>query len=237
MFDNLSKLNLNLPLVICLVVVGFIVDIIFIIFDGKNSHVLATVLKGMASLFFVLLGAYCITVVGFNFTTVLVIIGLILGLIGDVFLHLKNCVNKSLETPIFVVGTCSFMLGHFAYIVALALAGGTNCLIAFGVSAILYALVAIPSLKVMNAPKNLLRLGEVYIGVVVYMFSLSLVRFVRDVSEYNLLFMIGALLFTTSDVILCHQMFGTKKFKYMSQTLLILYYTAQMLIAFSCLLY
>lgn len=74
-------------ILICLI--GLLVDIWFIKteYDGKMSK--ATVLKGLASAFFVLLGALCYAENRTGFGR-LILSGLILGMVGDIFLNLRS---------------------------------------------------------------------------------------------------------------------------------------------------
>ena len=72
----------------CFIILGFILQALFIKTEHDQKYVLADILKGSASLMFVLVGyyAYLYTNNAFNKTF---LIGLIFGMIGDILLNLR----------------------------------------------------------------------------------------------------------------------------------------------------
>ncbi len=99
----------------CLAVLGIAIDIWFIKTEYAGKMVKATVFKGLASLTFVSLGIYAYIRVPSRFG-LLIVIGLILGLIGDVLLNLRNVLRGAASRKIFALGIFSFVCGHFLYI-------------------------------------------------------------------------------------------------------------------------
>ena len=91
---------------------GLAVDVWFIKTEYAGKMAKATLLKGAASFFFVVLGLVCYAAQKTDFGR-LVLIGLILGLVGDVFLNLRNQFTGGKSMKIFAVGILAFLSGHF----------------------------------------------------------------------------------------------------------------------------
>ena len=100
------------------------------------------------------------------------LIGLILGLVGDVFLNLRNQVTGGKSMKIFAVGILAFLSGHFLYIAALIGRSPAIILPALIATAVLSALAIPPLMKRITAPSAGLKIfGYVYLVVVIAMFS------------------------------------------------------------------
>lgn len=221
-------------ILICLI--GLLVDIWFIKteYDGKMSK--ATVLKGLASAFFVLLGALCYAENRTGFGR-LILSGLILGMVGDIFLNLRSQFSGAASQKVFAVGILAFLSGHFLYIAALITQNAAIVLPALLTAGILSILAIPPLMKRITAPSRGLKLfGYVYLVIVIAMFSCAAVLFIRDSAQLlTTLFAIGGLLFVVSDFIMIYYSFG-KKIKPLRAINLLSYYAAQLLIAL-CILY
>ena len=221
-------------ILICLI--GLLVDIWFIKteYDGKMSK--ATVLKGLASAFFVLLGARCYAENRTGFGR-LILSGLILGMVGDIFLNLRSQFSGAASQKVFAVGILAFLSGHFLYIAALITQNAAIVLPALLTAGILSILAIPPLMKRITAPSRGLKLfGYVYLVIVIAMFSCAAVLFIRDSAQLlTTLFAIGGLLFVVSDFIMIYYSFG-KKIKPLRAINLLSYYAAQLLIAL-CILY
>ena len=221
-------------ILICLI--GLMVDIWFIKteYDGKMSK--ATVLKGLASAFFVLLGALCYAENRTGFGR-LILSGLILGMVGDIFLNLRSQFSGAASQKVFAVGILAFLSGHFLYIAALITQNAAIVLPALLTAGILSILAIPPLMERITAPSRGLKLfGYVYLVIVIAMFSCAAVLFIRDSAQLlTTLFAIGGLLFVVSDFIMIYYSFG-KKIKPLRAINLLSYYAAQLLIAL-CILY
>ena len=221
-------------ILICLI--GLLVDIWFIKteYDGKMSK--ATVLKGLASAFFVLLGALCYAENRTGFGR-LILSGLILGMVGDIFLNLRSQFSGAASQKVFAVGSLAFLSGHFLYIAALITQNAAIVLPALLTAGILSILAIPPLMERITAPSRGLKLfGYVYLVIVIAMFSCAAVLFIRDSAQLlTTLFAIGGLLFVVSDFIMIYYSFG-KKIKPLRAINLLSYYAAQLLIAL-CILY
>ncbi len=155
-----------------------------------------------------------------------VLIGLILGLVGDVCLGLPGLTA-------FRVGLVAFLAGHILYILAFAILtrrmdwiSPVNILI-IAISGCIY-LWLLPHLGNMLVPVTF------YIIVISVMVAGAWAAFrnpgVRRLGAWFIL--VGAVLFYVSDIFVAHQRFVMEQF-YTRLIGLPLYYTAQFLLAFS----
>ena len=131
--------------------VGLAVDVWFIKTEYAGKMAKATLLKGAASFFFVVLGIVCYAAQKTDFGR-LVLIGLILGLVGDVFLNLRNQFTGGKSMKIFAVGILAFLSGHFLYIAALIGRSPAIILPALIATAVLSALAIPPLMKASPRP-------------------------------------------------------------------------------------
>jgi uncharacterized membrane protein YhhN len=218
----------------CLAVLGIAIDIWFIKTEYAGKMVKATVYKGLASLTFVSLGIYAYIRVPSRFG-LLIVIGLILGLIGDVLLNLRNVLRGAASRKIFALGIFSFVCGHFLYIAALIGRNTDIILISLIVTAVASAVLIRPLMTRITAPsKGLEIFGYVYLAIVIGMSSCAEVLLYKEVSPLTILFFFGGLLFMVSDFIMIYYSFG-KKIKPLRAINLLAYFVGQVLIATSIL--
>ncbi len=118
-----------------LAVIGLCVDIIFIRSELAGKLGLATILKGTASAFFVAFGAVCYANVPSSFG-LLILIGLVLGMIGDILLNLRNQFSGGASMKVFALGVLAFLAGHILYIAALVQACSAMVLVAVVMTAV-----------------------------------------------------------------------------------------------------
>lgn len=215
---------------ICLV--GLAIDIWFIKSEYAGKMGKATLLKGLASLAFVILGALCLSISRSAFGR-LIFIGLVLGMVGDVFLNLRNQFSGGKSMKIFAVGILAFLSGHFLYIAALIKSCSAIVLPALIITALISVCAIPPLMKRITAPSKGLKIfGYVYLVVVIAMFSCALMVLIKTGAAIaNVLFAIGGLLFMVSDFIMIYYSFG-KKIKPLRAINLLSYYVGQLLIAF-----
>ena len=218
-----------------LCVVGLAADIWFIKTEYAGKMGKATVLKGLASLFFVILGLVCYVPSPTPFGR-LIVIGLVLGLLGDVLLNMRNLYEGKKSMKVFALGILAFLSGHFLYIAAL-LGRDISILVPAALMTAVLTLLAVPPLmKRITAPSKGLRIfGWVYLIIVIYMFSCSaMLLYNIGANALTLLFAAGGLLFMVSDFIMIYYSFG-KKIKPLRAINLLSYYVGQLLIAVSIL--
>ena len=216
-----------------LCVIGFAIQIAFILVENKKKYVPAVILKGSAALVFIIIGVLSAQLASNPSFAKLVVIGLILGGIGDVLLNLRFVFEKNGQ-KIFLLGIAAFLSGHIMYLAALFLL--SNNLL---VSLICGAVAAVLLLrwifsKIGEVQKAFKIFGCVYIGAIVLMTAAAIGNLVSNPGSTGaLLYVIGAVLFTASDVIMIFNTFGsTQKFS-MRAANLSLYYLGQLLIAIS----
>lgn len=221
-----------MALPICLIsLVGLMVDIWFIKTEYAGKMAKATLLKGIASLFFVLLGAFCYLNQPSSFGK-LILIGLILGMVGDIFLNLRNQFTGGASMKVFAVGILAFLSGHFLYIAALIQRSAAIVPLAL-ILTVVIAVLSIPQLmKRVTAPNMGLKIfGYVYLVIVIAMFSSATALWVKTATEaLTVVFSIGALLFMVSDFIMIYYTFG-RKIKPLRAINLLCYYVGQLMIA------
>ena len=202
----------------------------FLYTEGKKQYVSAVVLKGLASLCFVLLG-----ILNSPGTQVakLIVIGLILGCIADVLLNLRM-VFKEKGQLIFLVGILVFLAGHILYLAAV-LPLCANKLVCVIIGVVLTALLMVWLLKQITAKPVFKIFGVVYIGAIMLLNCAAIWNLIAAPSLFTGLFAVGSVLFLVSDIVLILNTFGGKTKQSLRITNICLYYAGQILIAMSLL--
>lgn len=225
----------NLLPILLLAVIGLIIDCIFIKSEYAGEMLKATVLKGLAAAFFVAIGVYCYVSNVAN-GGLLIVLGLLFGMIGDIFLNMRNLYQGGKSNKIFAIGILAFLIGHFLYIAFLI-----NATRVIGITIILTIVIAVitipPLMKRITAPSKGLKIfGYVYLTIVICMFSCAVTMIVvNKVSALTVTFLVGAFLFLISDFIMIYYSFG-KKIKPLRAINLLAYYVGQLLIAYCIML-
>ena len=205
---------------------------VFIFVEKAKSYLVADVIKGVASCFFVLLG-----VLGALRSTEpalarLVVAGLVLGAVADVLLNLRYVYEGSKGQMAFLAGILVFLAGHVAYIVA-CMPYSPHPAIAFVLGAVLAAVLLYWIFGRIEAKLSFKVFGVFYIGVITVLNCLALVVLVGSPCAHWVVFLCGTLLFLVSDVILILNTFGPTQSFLMRIANLMLYYMGQLLIALS----
>lgn len=219
-----------------IVVIGILVDVWFIRTEYAGKMKEAVILKGAASFFFVLLGFVSWLEVRSTFAT-LVLVGLFLGMLGDIFLNMRNLYTGGKSMKVFALGILFFLSGHFLYIAALLHESPKIVCSALLLTAVLSALAIPPLMKRVTAPsRGLKAFGWVYLVVVIAMFSSAFMLLVGSGAECGeIVFTIGALLFVVSDFIMIYYSFA-RKIRPLRAVNLLSYYIGQILIALTIIL-
>ena len=201
----------------------------FIVFEHLGQHKTGVILKGAASLVFVILGILGATMAKDKGYATMVVVGLSMGCIADVLLNLRF-VFKERERLIFMAGSSVFLLGHVCYLVANV--PRCNIVILFLVLGVaLTGLLMWWIFKHITASFAEKVFGVVYVGAVVVLSCVALGALISSPSTQALLFLVGALLFLASDVVLILNTFGSVFLFSLRIANLVLYYSAQLLIA------
>lgn len=221
---------------IYIVVVGCLLQAAFICFEYADKLVHALILKGFASLGFVLLGVIFLSVTQDMTFGWLVAVGLAFGAIGDILLSARSLL-KSGGQSMFMAGIGAFFTGHLLYIAALLSRGISALFIGVPVCAAASILLIPFLLKRIEISGKLKTFGVTYMSLIFLMAGCAAGLLVfAPFSTGHLLFAAGAALFTLSDVILVFHLFGRKKHGSFRALNLSSYYAGQILIALSLLL-
>ena len=201
---------------------------VFLWRESRKYYVQAVILKGLASLCFVILGVICSS--GSHLEK-LVVVGPILGCIADVMLNLRF-VFKEKGQLIFLVGILVFLSGHILYLAAiLPLCGSRTLCIILGV--VLTALLMVWIFKQITAKMAFKIFGVFYIGAIMLLNCVALGNLIGSPSAFTWLFAAGALFFLVSDIVLILNTFGSETKQSLRCTNIGLYYIGQLLIALS----
>ena len=218
------------PLIYGLIIIGILLQALFIKVEHEEKYLLADILKGSASLMFVLVGYIAYQTVN-NVSNRQLLIGLVFGMIGDILLNLRYVFPKQGQ-KIFLAGILSFLIGHIMYLVAL-IPQARHLWLFVLIGAVCAACLLAYIFKTMEVKKAFKIFGVFYLGAVFIMCSIAIGIAIFAPSPRSIVFAIGAVLFTASDVVLIFNTFsGVTRFS-LRITNLSLYYIGQMLIAIS----
>lgn len=215
---------------ICLVLAA-----IFIGIERSERYVAADVIKGMASLIFVMLGFLSAGEAGANADPTyinLILAGLFVGAVADVVLNLRYVFEGNKGKLAFLVGIAIFMVGHILYLFAV-LRVCSMPLLFVGVGLVLTGALMMWIFQRIEAAAAFKVLGVFYVGAITVMNSVAFGALITTPNAHSGMFLVGALLFLLSDIILIINTFGKEKRFTWRVANLMLYYIAQLLIALS----
>ena len=198
--------------------------------EKKENYMGAVILKGMASLCFVLVG---VMAGNGGQLAKLIVTGLLLGCIADVLLNLRWVFPKKGQL-IFLVGILVFLGGHVVYLAAV-LPMADNWAVCVVVGVVLTALLMKWIFSKITAKKAFKIFGVFYLGAIMLLNCVAVSNLMTAPSAFTGLFAAGALLFLISDIVLILNTFGPKSKFSLRVTNLSLYYIGQLLIAWSML--
>ena len=213
-----------------------IITVIFCWIRSEKATYYSLTLKTLASICFILSAGFAMRTVGTSTIGILIIVGMIFGLFGDIILDLKVMYPEK-NDALFLSGTASFAVGHVFYFVAALLlnieSNPSSIAWAIPVALVLAALV---TLGIMFSSKKMgMDFGKVKWAVISYSVILSFMLFYTIfVAIYNPMFWIfaaGMFVFLFSDLILSMQYFGGKSQKVFIYINHIAYYLAQVMFA------
>ncbi len=211
---------------LCLGIVG-----LFVYVEKNKKYVLADVLKGLASLMFVLLGylssKFCFDATFSN----KILVGLFLGFVADILLNLRYVFKKKGQL-VFLIGILVFLAGHISYLLALV-SKVNDYSIGLWIGIILTMGTMFLILRVIQANLVFKIFGVFYLASVMMMTCVAWLGMIENFSNAAFLFALGASLFLISDIVLILNTFRTKSNFSMRITNITLYYIGQLLIALS----
>ncbi|MBO5935278.1 MAG: hypothetical protein J6Q94_07290 [Clostridia bacterium] len=219
---------------------GIVATIAFLVKRVKEGGVKAAMLKAFASTLFVATGvAAASTVIGYRISIALfVVMGLVMGLMGDIWLDLKWVYPETNDTYTFA-GFGSFMIGHFFYLAGLFIHYADFTKPLYIVIPAVIALLLGGGVVILEKPMKMVY-GKFKAITGVYGFVLGFMTFLsgslalmHNFKEMTLNFMfVGGVLFLLSDLILSGTYFGEGKRRPVDiVTNHVAYYAAQFVIA------
>lgn len=198
--------------------------------EKKENYMGAVILKGLASLCFVLVG---VMAGNGGQLAKLIVTGLLLGCVADVLLNLRWVFPKKGQL-LFLVGILVFLGGHVVYLAAV-LPMADNWAVCVVVGVVLTALLMKWIFPKITAKKAFKIFGVFYLGAIMLLNCVAVSNLMTAPSAFTGLFAAGALLFLISDIVLILNTFGPKSKFSLRVTNLSLYYIGQLLIAWSML--
>ena len=200
----------------------------FLFQERRERYVPAVVLKGLASVCFVILGIL------FSPGTLLakrIVCGLILGCIADVLLNLRYVVGEKGQL-VFLLGILVFLSGHILYLAAVA-GLRANWPVCLAVGAVLTALLMAWIFRRITAKPAFKIFGVFYLGAIMLLNCVAAGNLIANPSAFTGLFAAGAVFFLVSDIVLILNTFGSETRQSLRVTNVSLYYVGQLLIALS----
>ena len=212
----------------CLVPLCLCFAAVFLRQESKKNFVPAVILKGLASVCFVILG---FQLSDGSPAASLITTGLLLGCIADILLNLRLVFPKKGQL-IFLIGIVVFLTGHILYLAAI-LRGAAHWPLCVAAGIILTALLMAWIFRRITAKPAFKIFGVIYIGAVVLLNCVAIGNLITAPSVFNAVFTAGALLFLASDIVLILNTFGKETKQSLRITNISLYYLGQLLIALS----
>ena len=212
---------------LCLVVAG-----IFIVVERAGYYLAADIIKGVASAIFVVVGVLGALQAGNTTYARIVVAGLTLGAVADVFLNLRYVLPDKKGQLVFLVGILVFFLGHVVYVVALA----PRCpaFIPCAVIGIVLGILLIIWIFSQIAAKLVFKIfGVFYLCTICVMNVVAIGVLLGAPSTDAAFFVGGAILFLVSDILLILNTFGAEQKFSRRVANLMLYYLGQLMIALS----
>ena len=236
--------NIGFYLSIACIILGLIFLVVYIVEKCRGYSAKMVILKSRASLCFVACGLCGMLFKDVGLFSVLMIMGLVFGFAGDIWLDLKLIAGEN-ERRYTYVGFRSFMAGHACYIIAIMATFGGFVKPVFPVCAIILGII-VGLLIIFIGEKTGLVFGEYKLISSIYsciVFSMAFLAGAYTLQNgfsniSSLLIFIAGILFAISDIILSQMYFGENndtKFRIAMNNLL--YYIAQFVIAMSVVLY
>ena len=215
-----------------IVAIGFIIDIVFIVHDDTKHDAYSILYKTLASLSFVILAWYLTITVNNSLQAKLILYSLIVDLLGDFFLILRN-VTKTKKDLVFVLGTLFFFIGHI-FLMAMLYANNPNVLVkSLIVSVIIILIFGIYFLKKMEAKKAFKIMGSIYLFFIIYILVYCFLSYIDTRTNFDIAFMFGYFLFAISDIILMVYKFTKNPSAVLQPIYRLSYFISQVLIAMS----
>lgn len=226
-------MNIKLTLMIC---VCALCAAVFTIRRSFKKDVISLLLKTLSSICFVILG-FCACLWAGNFQRAgILIIGLVFGMLGDIFLDLKY-IDIPNSTAYTAAGFAAFIFGHVFYITFILnhtpqLETQKIIAVVIGILGGILIYITPKLMKLDYGPFRLL--SSFYAAILIFITVYAVFKAIMNTTYFTILFAIGLVCFLLSDLILSQIYFGENKDKpAISAANHALYYIAQIMIAAS----
>lgn len=172
-----------------------------------------------------------------NIIMYIIMIGLLCGLIGDIFLGIRTLLNTH-NTSLFIIGITFFTLGHISYIIS-SLCNYNNFYLKDYIFIVIFMLVILSLVKAIkfNFQKTII-VNYTYISLSSLLLAFTFLNYLYIPSDFTLIFFLGVLLFVISDFLLSFLYFYHLKpihINYLKILNILTYFFGQALIAYSIL--
>lgn len=214
-----------------LLVLGLIIDIIFVIHDHKAHDGFSIVLKTLASLSFVVISFYVYLKYKSEYG-ILIILALIFDTLGDFVLILRNIYYKHKDL-IYVLGTLSFLIGHIFLLVLLNKIVKRAIILSILITTILFIFSFFTIIKKHIKDNKSLVVASIYIYFILYILIVSILAIIKVRSIFLLIFLVGYFLFVLSDYILIIHKFSLVDRYYLQPLYRITYFVSQLILTLS----
>ena len=216
--------------IIVLLLFGCAAETVFILLEHSKKMLSALLFKALASLLFVLAGVFAFSLATRPSFARLVLVGLMLGAIGDVCLNLRFLITDGAKRA-FMLGIASFLLGHVAYVLALVSCAPAALIYALPAAAVVSFFLIRFVLARIEVEGSIKTFGIVYLCVVFLMACVALAMFLLEPQNTGrAIFALGGVLFAASDVLLVLGQFGRRAYRGFRVLNLSLYYIGQVCI-------
>ncbi len=226
-----------------IIALGIVSFIAFMVLRVKKHLMPAVIAKAITSCFFVATAGYAVVTKPQEAVySMLIMLALVAGLLGDIWLDLKWVFKKE-EKQFTYWGFCSFLVGHIIFLVAIILHTNADAdkkwYILCAVLSIIIPAIQMFITRKQNDYTGYKEITYIYTAfLVMTLLSSSLNMYFDGFSKNTVMFAIGALLFLLSDAVLCSTYFDRKQNKNTPAYVILnhfLYYAAQFTIATSLL--
>lgn len=216
--------------VIAVAAVGIVMQILFILQEKNKRYVAADILKGLASLMFVIIGIIGYLRLQPDPWACKILVGLIFGMIGDIVMNLRFVLKEDAEQKAFLGGILAFLIGHVMYLLAL-IPISVHMWASIIIGAVLAAGLLIYIFKTMEVKTAFKIFGVFYLGAIMIMTVMAVDIAIVTIYQPYIMYAVGAVLFMASDIVLIFNTFSGKTVFSKRVLNLSLYYIGQLLIA------
>jgi len=246
-----------------LTVCGILSLVGFLLVRDKKSSILAIALKSLTSMFFIITAVFAVDLATPNSmkinSSLLVIVGLVFGLVGDIILDLKIYLkgrenlapefNKDKDLAMYT-GMVAFGFGHIFYLSSIVMRYSSEWLhlvLSLVIGAVLMTSMVLGCEKFMKMNYGKFRIISIIYGTLLMGFTVYLIFInIKHPGINSVLLLLGSIMFLVSDLILSVTYFSNEadykkegimnpESRFMIATNHATYYVAQFLIALSIL--